>query len=92
MNPEDPKYPAELSSPDPRPPFAPPFVDEDAENEMVQLGLDEAEDETREAVAGAYEESALVSSEPEETLNDIDFTESEEDSGPPEPRALNPRN
>jgi hypothetical protein len=47
---------------------------------MVQLGLDEAEDETREAVADAYQASALESAEPEESLNDIDFTESEDDS------------
>jgi hypothetical protein len=80
MIPKDPKDPAQASAADPRSPFAPPFVDEDAENEMVQLGLDEAEDETREAVADAYQASALESAEPEESLNDIDFTESEDDS------------
>lgn len=85
MTPIDPVSPATA---DPRSSFAPPYLDEDPDNELVQLGLDEAEDETREAVADAYEASALVSDDSEESLDDIDFTESEDVSGPPEIAAI----
>jgi hypothetical protein len=55
---------------------------------MVQQGLDEAEDETREAVAAAYEQQALLSDEPEESLDDIDFSEGEQEPGQPELTAM----
>ena len=85
MNPIDPD---KVTTADPRSPFAPPYLDEDPDNEMIQLGLDEAEDETREAVAEAYQASALFSDEPEESLDDIDFTEGEDVSGVPEIQAM----
>ncbi len=74
--------------PDPRATFAPPFLDEDPDIELVQQGLDEAEDEAREAVAEAYQTSALLGDEPEESLDDIDFTEAEGESGAPEVNAI----
>jgi hypothetical protein len=55
---------------------------------MVLQGLDEAEDETRDAVAAAYEQAALRSDEPEESLDDIDFTEGEQESAAPELAAM----
>lgn len=85
MPPIDPVTPATA---DPRSSFAPPYSDEDPGNELVQIGLDEAEDETRDAVADAYEASALLSDDPEESLDDIDFAESEEVSGSPEVAAM----
>jgi len=68
--------------------MAPPYVDEDVNMDLVQQGLDEAEDETREAVADAYEESARLSDDPSETLDDIDFSEAEEESAIPELSAM----
>lgn len=85
MAPIDPKTPA---SADPRPPMAPPYVDDDVNIALVQQGLDEAEDETREAVADAYEASARLSDEPVESLDDIDFTEAEDLSTTPELSAM----
>lgn len=80
--------PATPASPDPRSPMAPPYVDEDEDIALVQQGLDEAEDETREAVADAYQTSALDSDDPSESLDDIDFNESEEESTTPELAAM----
>jgi hypothetical protein len=68
--------------------MAPPYVDEDPELAMLQEGLEAAEDEIREAVADAYEASARLSDEPQESLDDSDFTEAEEPSVPPEIAAL----
>lgn len=85
MTPIDPKTPA---SADPRSPMAPPYVDDDVNIDLVQQGLDEAEDETRDAVADAYEASARLSDEPSESLDDIDFTEAEDLSTTPELSAM----
>lgn len=85
MTPIDPVTPTITN---PHSTFAPPYADEDPDAELVQLGLDEAEDETREAVADAYEASALLSDEPQESLDDIDFTESEQETGFPEITAI----
>ena len=85
MTPIDPVTPA---SADPHSPMAPPYVDEDVNIDLVQQGLDEAEDETREAVADAYEASARLSDDPAESLDDIDFTEAEDLSTSPELSAI----
>ncbi len=85
MTPIDPAMPATA---DPPSPMAPPYVDVDINIILVQEGLDEAEDETREAVADAYEESARLSDDPQESLDDIDFAESEGESIAPELAAL----
>lgn len=85
MTPIDPKTPA---SADPRSPMAPPYVDENVNIDLVQQGLDEAEDETRDAVADAYEASARLSDDPLEALDDIDFTEAEDVSTTPELSAM----
>ena len=68
--------------------MAPPYVDEDVNADLVQRGLDEAEDETRELVADTYEASALESDEAMDALDDIDFTESEGISSIPELTAM----
>jgi hypothetical protein len=85
MSPIDPATPATAS---PLPPAAPPYVNEEPNLTMVRQGLDEAEDETREAVAGLYEEKARRSDDPEEALDDIDFSEGEGESIPPELAAM----
>jgi hypothetical protein len=68
--------------------MAPPYVDDDVNIDLVQQGLDEAEDETRDAVADAYEASARLSDEPSESLDDIDFNEAEDSSTTPELSAM----
>jgi hypothetical protein len=68
--------------------MAPPYVDEDPELAMLQEGLDAAENEIRDAVADAYEAGARRSDDPQEALNDIDYTEAEEPSVTPELAAL----
>jgi predicted membrane-bound mannosyltransferase len=73
---------------DPRSSLAPPYVDEDPEAALVQQGLDEAENETRNAVADDYEASALLSDDVSEALDDIDYSESEDDALPPEIAAI----
>lgn len=85
MTPTDPAFPAVYN---PRSSMAPPYVDEDVNADLVQRGLDEAEDETRDLVADDYEASALVSDEPMESLDDIDFTASEGISSTPELAAM----
>jgi hypothetical protein len=67
---------------------APPYVDEDPNITLVEQGLEAAEDETRDAVADAYEEGARESEDPSGSMDDIDFTEAEEQSGAPELAAM----
>lgn len=67
---------------------APPYVNEEPNLEMVQQGLDLAEEEVREAVTDAYEEGALLSEYPQESLDDIDYENGDEESGPPELAAI----
>jgi hypothetical protein len=80
--------PTPSSAVDPRSPMAPPYIDDDDDLLLVQQGLDTAENETRDAVADAYEASARFSDDPNETLNDIDFTEAEDLSTTPELAAI----
>lgn len=80
--------PTTTSTADPRSPMAPPYVDEDDDLTLVQQGLDAAENEKRDAVADAYEASARLSDDPNEALNDIDFTEAEDLSTTPELAAI----
>jgi hypothetical protein len=68
--------------------MAPPYVDEDPNLALVEQGLNEAENETREAVADDYAESALLSDDPEAELNDIDFDEADDDLLAPEVSAM----
>ncbi len=68
--------------------MAPPYVDEDVNADLVQRGLDEAEAEKRDLVADDYEASALVSDDPVESLDDIDFSASEGISSAPELAAM----
>lgn len=81
-------HPVPSSAADPRSPMAPPYIDENEDIELVQQGLDAAENEMREAVADAYEASARLSDDPGEALNDIDFTEAEDLSTSPELAAI----
>lgn len=85
MSTTDPNSP---SRPDSRSTMAPPYVDEDPNDAMVEQGLDIAEDEAREAVAEEYEESALLSDDPSESLDDIDYASSEGAAISPEEAAM----
>ncbi|MEX1048377.1 MAG: hypothetical protein WED15_02530 [Akkermansiaceae bacterium] len=85
MSPIDPVEPVHAKT---RPPMAPPFVDEDVNMESVQDGMDAAEDDTRDAITDAYEAAALQSEDPEEELDDIDYTATGAGSGSPELDAL----
>ncbi len=85
MTPFDPITPTPSN---PRSATAPPYVDEDPNIALVEQGLEAAEDETRDAVADAYEAAAMRSDDPSEALDDIDFTEGEEESSAPELAAM----
>jgi len=85
MTPIDPAIPAKPAS---RSPMAPPYVDEDANEAMVEQGLEAAEDEVRDSVADSYEEGARAASDPQEMMDDIDYGEAEEEGGTPEIQAL----
>jgi len=80
--------PAKAVPPTRRSATAPPYVDEDPNITLVEQGLELAEDETRDAVAEAYEEGARESADPAESMDDIDFTEAEDSSIPPELAAM----
>lgn len=79
MTPIDPVTPA---SADPRSPMAPPYVDEDPGLALVQEGMNVAEDEIRDAVADDYEATARESEDPDEELDDIDFTSGDAEEAP----------
>lgn len=85
MTPIDPATPAKPAS---RSSMAPPYVDEDANEAMVEQGLEAAEDEVRDSVADSYEEGARDASDPQEMMDDINYGEAEEDEGTPEIQAL----
>jgi hypothetical protein len=68
--------------------MAPPYVDEDADAALVEIGLNEAENEAREAVADDYEASALLSDEQSEELDDIDYESTDDAAASPEIAAM----
>ena len=68
--------------------MAPPYVDEDANEAMVEQGLEAAEDEVRDSVADSYEEGARGAADPQEMMDDIDYGEAEEDETTPELQAI----
>jgi len=57
-------------------------VDEDVNIDLVQQGMDIADSETRDTVADAYEATARLSDDPEEALNDIDYSRDDDSSSP----------
>ncbi len=67
---------------------APPYVDEEPNIALVQQGLELAEDETRDAVADAYQEGARQSEDSEESMDDIDYVEAEDGETSPELSAM----
>ena len=67
---------------------APPYVDEDPNITLVEQGLEAAENEVRDAVADAYEATARNSSDAAEEMDDIDYTEAEDQSSTPELAAM----
>lgn len=85
MTPADPAKPVPSES---RSPMAPPYVDEDVNEAMVEQGLEAAEDEVRDIVADSYEEGARGASEPDQMMDDIDYAEAEGDEGTPELEAM----
>lgn len=68
--------------------MAPPFVDESPELAAIEQGLEEAETERREAVADAYEANARLSDDPEQALDDVDYTLAESGNEAPELAAI----
>lgn len=80
--------PVETTRVDPRNSMAPPYVDEDPNGALVELGLDVAEDEARDAVADDYEASARLSDDSSEELDDIDYESSEGAAISPEVAAM----
>jgi len=68
--------------------MAPPYVDEDANEAMVEQGLEAAEDELRDFVADSYEEGAREAADPQQMMDDIDYTEAEGDEVAPEIDAM----
>jgi hypothetical protein len=64
------------------PPMAPPYVDEDVNLALVEEGMDVAENETRDTVADAYEATARLSDDPEETLDDLDYSKDDDSIAP----------
>ena len=80
--------PAEGIPPTRKSATAPPYVDEEPNISLVEQGLEVAEDEIRNAVADAYEEGALQSAEAGESLDDIDYMETEDESVAPELAAM----
>lgn len=85
MTPIDPVQPATV---DPKSSMAPPYVDEDPNLALVQQGVDEAENEIREAVADDYEASAKLSDDVDEELDDIDFSSTDDSAEAPEVAAI----
>jgi hypothetical protein len=85
MCPIDPVEPAETS---PKPPMAPPYVDENLELEETERGVRAAEDERRDAVTQAYENEAMESEDPEEALDDISYPADDDSELSPEVRAM----
>ena len=88
FTPMTPLDPAKPVSPDPRSPMAPPYVDEDVNETMVEQGLEVAEDELRDVVADSYEEGAREAGDPQQMMDDIDYSEAEADEGVPETDAM----
>ena len=68
--------------------MAPPYTDENIEIDEVAIGMEAAENDTRDAITDAYENSAQESDDPEEALDDIDYTLSDGTLGPPEQNAI----
>jgi hypothetical protein len=80
--------PVQAVPPTRKSPTAPPYVDEEPNISLVEQGMEVAEDETRDAVADAYEASARLSDESADSLDDIDYVEAEESTMPPELSAM----
>jgi len=85
MNPIKPNTDTAVDS---RSSMQPGFLEEDPDIELVQQGLEVAENELRDAVADAYEASARLSDDPVAALDDIDYAEGEEPSTTPELAAM----
>ena len=73
MTPIDPK---ETVSSEPKP-MAPPYADDNPNRASVEDGLEVAENESREAVADAYEATAKEEGNEEELLDSQELTDSD---------------
>lgn len=80
--------PAQPASSVQKNPMAPPYVDENPNMEMVERGLEIAENEKRDAVIATYEKDALSSDDSEAALDDIDYPVGGGDSTDPEISAI----
>jgi hypothetical protein len=86
MSPIDPKE----SAPDPKPPMAPPYVDENPNQASVEDGLEVADEEIRETVADAYEATAKERGADEEILESPVLTGEPASEDAPETSAVRP--
>ena len=88
MMPLDPVQPANTTN---SKPMAPPYVDDDPNQEMVEKGLRIAENEKRDAVTDSYEKEALSSDDSQESLDDIAYPGTSDNTGSPELSAMRTR-
>lgn len=68
--------------------MASPFLEKNIDVREVQMGLNAAENEKRDAVESAYEKEALASDDPEEALDAIDHDTDPANSRAPELDAM----
>lgn len=68
--------------------MAPPYVDENPIRELVQQGMDIAENEKRDAVIDIYETRARASDDPSRALDDIEYGSNEGPAVPAEVAAM----
>lgn len=85
MSPIDPVRPA---NPSPPPPMAPLATDDSLDLDEVEAGMEAAENDTRDAIIDLYETNARLSDDPEEELDDIDYTLSDGGEDVPELGAI----
>jgi hypothetical protein len=85
MTPIDPK---ETVPSNPKSPMAPPYADENPNRASVEDGLEVAENESREAMADAYEATAKEEGNEEELLESQELTDEPPAADAPETSAI----
>jgi hypothetical protein len=85
MTPIDPK---ETAPSDSKPPMGPPYAEENPNRASVEDGLEVAENESREAVADAYEATAKEEGNEEELLESQELTDEPPVKEAPETSAI----
>jgi hypothetical protein len=80
--------PVRKGDPSPPAPMAPFLADDNLELGEVEAGMEAAENDTRDALVDIYVNDALISEDPEEALDDIDYSLSDGAAVPPELDAI----